>query len=226
MAPLRARMGAKCKSAATTTLARRSTSCRQDERRARRRRQGEPDPKPRAKSSTVRCRISSSGWRTSRSSTRPAARAIFSTSRSICCLDLEKEVITYAAGARRESASRRSARRSSRASRSTRYAQQLAQVVIWIGYLQWMHHNGFPARRNPCWSRSRTSATWTRSSTSPTPSIRRSPNGPKADFIVGNPPFLGGKLLRTNLGDEYVDAMFSVWDEPCAARGRSLLLLV
>src|SRR5437016_10830838 len=25
------------------------------------------------------------------------------------------------------------------------YAQQLAQVVIWIGYLQWMHHNGFKA---------------------------------------------------------------------------------
>ena len=32
-----------------------------------------------------------------------------------------------------------------------------------------------------------------------------------AEFIIGNPPFLGGKLLRANLGDEYVDALFSVY---------------
>jgi type II restriction/modification system DNA methylase subunit YeeA len=31
------------------------------------------------------------------------------------------------------------------------------------------------------------------------------------DFIVGNPPFLGGKRLRRELGDEYVDRMFEVW---------------
>ncbi len=33
-----------------------------------------------------------------------------------------------------------------------------------------------------------------------------------ADFIVGNPPFLGGKLMRRGLGDEYVDALFKVYD--------------
>jgi len=31
------------------------------------------------------------------------------------------------------------------------------------------------------------------------------------DFIIGNPPFLGGKLLRRELGDEYVDQMFALW---------------
>ena len=35
---------------------------------------------------------------------------------------------------------------------------------------------------------------------------------PDAEFIIGNPPFLGGKLLRTNLGDEYVDTLFGVYD--------------
>ena len=29
------------------------------------------------------------------------------------------------------------------------YAQELAQVVIWIGFLQWMHHNGFQPPQNP-----------------------------------------------------------------------------
>jgi type II restriction/modification system DNA methylase subunit YeeA len=35
---------------------------------------------------------------------------------------------------------------------------------------------------------------------------------PEAEFIVGNPPFLGGKLLRNGLGDEYVETLFAVYD--------------
>ena len=34
---------------------------------------------------------------------------------------------------------------------------------------------------------------------------------PEADVVVGNPPFLGGKLMRDNLGDAYVDALFRAW---------------
>src|SRR5207253_2205550 len=34
---------------------------------------------------------------------------------------------------------------------------------------------------------------------------------PAADFIIGNPPFLGGKLLRTQLGDEAVDDLFAAY---------------
>jgi hypothetical protein len=35
---------------------------------------------------------------------------------------------------------------------------------------------------------------------------------PEAEFIVGNPPFLGGKKLRRDLGDETVDTLFEVFD--------------
>jgi type II restriction/modification system DNA methylase subunit YeeA len=45
------------------------------------------------------------------------------------------------------------------------------------------------------------------------PTNPKEPQWPAAEFIVGNPPFLGGKLLRANLGDEYVDALFRVWRE-------------
>jgi type II restriction/modification system DNA methylase subunit YeeA len=31
------------------------------------------------------------------------------------------------------------------------------------------------------------------------------------DFIVGNPPFLGGKNMRRELGDAYLDALFDLW---------------
>ena len=32
------------------------------------------------------------------------------------------------------------------------------------------------------------------------------------DVIVGNPPFLGGNKMRTELGDEYVDDLFQLYD--------------
>lgn len=39
------------------------------------------------------------------------------------------------------------------------------------------------------------------------------PPWPECDVIVGNPPFLGGKLMRRGLGDEYMDALFKVYEE-------------
>jgi hypothetical protein len=35
---------------------------------------------------------------------------------------------------------------------------------------------------------------------------------PDADFIVGNPPFLGTKMLRAHLGDAYVEALFATYE--------------
>jgi type II restriction/modification system DNA methylase subunit YeeA len=90
------------------------------------------------------------------------------------------------------------------------YAAELARVSIWIGEIQWMLANGFDYQRNPILrpletienrdailvdtGSNATEATW-----------------PNADFVVGNPPFLGGKLLRRTLGDEYVDSLFAVF---------------
>ena len=91
------------------------------------------------------------------------------------------------------------------------YAAELARVTIWIGEIQWMLNNGFAYLRNPILR--------------PLKSIEcrdalldlADPNNPKeaawpdANVIVGNPPFLGGKLLRSNLGDEYVDTLFRIY---------------
>ena len=49
------------------------------------------------------------------------------------------------------------------------------------------------------------------------PDCPREPVWPDADTIVGNPPFLGGKLLRTKLGDAYVDALFNVYKDRVSA---------
>ena len=37
------------------------------------------------------------------------------------------------------------------------------------------------------------------------------PEWPAADVVIGNPPFLGGKLLLTHLGEDYVSRMFSTY---------------
>ncbi|HVK15631.1 MAG TPA: DNA methyltransferase, partial [Fimbriiglobus sp.] len=91
------------------------------------------------------------------------------------------------------------------------YARELAQVVIWIGYLQWQHENGYPPGARPILPKletiQRTDAILDLSD----PANPREPQWPDAEFIVGNPPFLGGKMLRSNLGDGYVDTLFKLY---------------
>ena len=43
------------------------------------------------------------------------------------------------------------------------YAHELAQATVWIGYLQWLHENGYGFPLSRSCSRSRTSSTWMRS---------------------------------------------------------------
>lgn len=126
-------------------------------------------------------------------------------------LDLEKEVIAYAAT---HGVSLLPQVRPTQLAgiEINPYAQQLAQVVIWIGYLQWMHHNGFSPPRNPVLEPIESIQLMDAILDLSDPEHPKEPEWPKADFIVGNPPFLGGKLLRSNLGDSYVDAVFELWD--------------
>ena len=93
------------------------------------------------------------------------------------------------------------------------YAQQLASVVIWIGYLQWMHDNGFTPQLDPVLEPFESIRLMDAILDLSDPEHPREPEWPAADFIVGNPPFLGGKLMRTHLGDEYMESLFAMWRE-------------
>ena len=83
------------------------------------------------------------------------------------------------------------------------YAAELARVTVWIGEIQWMRRNGFDSSRNPILR--------------PLDTIEcrdsvLAPDGreaawPEAEFIVGNPPFLGAKLMKRRLGPEYTDRL-------------------
>ena len=126
-------------------------------------------------------------------------------------LDLEKEVIAY--GANHDVSIIPHVRPTQLAGLEINpYAQQLAQVVIWIGYLQWMHHNGFNPPRNPVLEPIESIHQMDAILDLSDPENPKEPEWPKADFIVGNPPFLGGKLLRGYLGDAYLDLLFHTWN--------------
>ncbi|CAO4156553.1 Site-specific DNA-methyltransferase (adenine-specific) [Methylorubrum extorquens] len=89
------------------------------------------------------------------------------------------------------------------------FAAELARVTVWIGEIQWMRRNGWDVSRNPILK--------------PLHTIEcrdalLNPDGteaawPQADVIVGNPPFLGGKLMRERLGDTYVSTLRNVYQD-------------
>ena len=87
------------------------------------------------------------------------------------------------------------------------YAAELARVSVWIGHIQWTRRHGFAAPSNPVLQAL---------DTIECRDAVLTPDGkvaewPRADVIVGNPPFLGGKLLRRVLGDKYLGAMFEAF---------------
>ena len=87
------------------------------------------------------------------------------------------------------------------------YAAELARVSVWIGEIQWMRRNGFYESRDPILKPLDTiecrDAILTPDSAEP--------DWPKADVIIGNPPFLGGNRLIANLGEDYVSRIFGTY---------------
>jgi hypothetical protein len=92
------------------------------------------------------------------------------------------------------------------------YAQQLAQVVIWIGYLQWMRHNGFKPPSDPVLEPIENIRRMDAILDLSDPENPKEPEWPEAEFIVGNPPFLGDKKMRGELGDGYVDTLRQLYE--------------
>jgi hypothetical protein len=129
------------------------------------------------------------------------------------------------------------------------WAAEIAQLVLWIGHLQWLISHGQRAvisepvlgeersiqcrdalitatgtdvRRDATgapalrWDGLTTLVSPTTGKDIPDPSalvtdktylgVERAP-WPEADFIVGNPPFIGNKTMREQLGDGYVEAV-------------------
>lgn len=97
------------------------------------------------------------------------------------------------------------------------YAAELARVVIWIGEIQWMINNGFHYLRDPVLRPMNNIECRDAVLDADGGESAAESKWPAADFIVGNPPFIGGKLMRKNLGDNYVERLFKVYRGRVAA---------
>lgn len=107
-------------------------------------------------------------------------------------------------------------------------AAELARTTIWIGDIQWRLRNGIFTHEVPVLRKldsidnadalvERVPATEGRGqmdllAPAEVGNAYRAITWPRADYIVGNPPFFGGKLLRSGLGDLAVDRLFSLYD--------------
>ncbi|MBM4050352.1 MAG: class I SAM-dependent DNA methyltransferase, partial [Planctomycetes bacterium] len=104
------------------------------------------------------------------------------------------------------------------------YAFDLAQMTVWIGYLQWTRANGYgwpsdpvlrPMEKNfQCKDAILAGSSPIHgASETPDKSGYYEPEWPTGDFIVGNPPFLGDKLMRGELGHEYVERLRALYED-------------
>jgi len=83
------------------------------------------------------------------------------------------------------------------------YAAELARMTVWIGEIQWCLQHGWQITRNPILKSLNTIQHH---------DALLNPDGtefawPKADAIIGNPPFLGGKKMLAELGEENTAAI-------------------
>src|SRR5205085_11687271 len=113
------------------------------------------------------------------------------------------------------------------------YAFELAQVSVQIGYLQWRRDNGFDNDRTPVLQNldgfQNEDALLVPHFRNKAKSLKDAQAGehvgddalkfyterdwPGSDVIVGNPPFLGDKLMRGELGDDYVEELRKMYGD-------------
>jgi hypothetical protein len=96
------------------------------------------------------------------------------------------------------------------------YAAELARVTVWIGELQWRLDHGYPFKTNPVLEpldhiECRDALLVWSEATGATAKATEAP-WPRADAVVGNPPFLGGSKKRGELGSGYFDALGQVFE--------------
>jgi type II restriction/modification system DNA methylase subunit YeeA len=92
------------------------------------------------------------------------------------------------------------------------FAHELASVVVWIGYLQWLHEHAYDWPKEPILQvlnniQHRDAILAHDAEGNPV-----EPQWQEADFIISNPPFLGDKRMRGELGDVYVDELRSLYE--------------
>lgn len=99
-------------------------------------------------------------------------------------------------------------------------AAAIAELVLWIGHLQWHFRNRGVAPSEPilkAFKNIQNMDAVLKWDGYPMPKVvdgrevypnPRRPDWPRSDYIVGNPPFVGGKDIRARMGSAYAEALW------------------
>jgi type II restriction/modification system DNA methylase subunit YeeA len=128
-------------------------------------------------------------------------------------LDLEKAVITFAGDLGAGSFFPNVSPEQLRGIEVNDYAYELAQITVWIGYIQWLADNGYGRPAQPILKPLDTIKHMDAILAFDADGKPVEPEWPEADVIVGNPPFLGGNKLRRELGNEYTEQLWSLYND-------------
>jgi type II restriction/modification system DNA methylase subunit YeeA len=99
------------------------------------------------------------------------------------------------------------------------YAAELARVTVWIGELQWRIDKGYAFKTRPVLEPLEHIECRDALLSSVHPEVSKGraelveAAWPRADAVIGNPPFVGVSRKRRELGDAYVAALDAVYDE-------------
>ena len=126
-------------------------------------------------------------------------------------LDLEKEVIDFAAARNWPELTPRVKPDQMLGLEINPYAAAIARTALWIGYIQWHKANGFDYNQRPILTPLHTINQTDAILDLSDPANPKEPEWPAAEFIIGNPPFLGRGGLRSRLGDDYTDKLYAVY---------------
>ena len=126
-------------------------------------------------------------------------------------LDLEKEVIDFAADRSLSDSKPRVKPDQMLGLEVNPYAAAIARTALWIGYIQWHKANGFDYNDRPILTPLHTIHQTDAILDLSDPANPKEPEWPAAEFIIGNPPFLGHFPFRESLGDAYVNAVYAIY---------------
>ncbi len=127
-------------------------------------------------------------------------------------LDLEKEVITAAGDLQVGLFFPSVSPEQLRGIELNEYAHELAQITVWIGYIQWLRDNGFGQPSVPILKPLNTIVQMDAILSFDADGKPVESAWPEVDVIIGNPPFLGGNKVRKELGNHYVDSLFGLYE--------------
>ncbi|MCX6996491.1 MAG: class I SAM-dependent DNA methyltransferase [Kiritimatiellaeota bacterium] len=122
------------------------------------------------------------------------------------------------------------------------YAHDLAQMTVWIGWLQWIRANGFGTPADPILrplsenirlmdailadgglpvappACADTADRGTAQAGEPANREPVEPDWPTVDYIIGNPPFLGSRFMRGELSEDYCKRLFRLYQDRLGGR--------